>query len=308
MKNKSLILTSLLIFLLVLAFPAYAAVYTYDGLNRLKSVTYENGLQITYNYDAAGNVLSVSSTGIGNNNPEVGGITITPDLVPVNTSVSAYVYYTDPDAGDTHTAVWDWGDGTNTPGTVDEAGQKITGTHQYTTPGVYTVKAAVSDNGPATGEAVYQYVVVYDPEGGFVTGGGWINSPAGAYINEPALTGKAIFGFVSKYQKGANIPTGQTQFQFKTADLNFYSTSYDWLVVSGSKAQFKGTGTINGAGEYGFMLSAIDGDLKGEPDKFRIKIWDKATDIVVYDNQSGEEENADPSTLIGGGNIIIHKQ
>jgi YD repeat-containing protein len=94
MKNKSLILTSLLIFLLVLAFPAYAAVYTYDGLNRLKSVTYENGLQITYNYDAAGNVLSVSSTGIGNNNPEVGGITITPDLVPVNTSVSAYVYYT----------------------------------------------------------------------------------------------------------------------------------------------------------------------------------------------------------------------
>lgn len=53
--------------------------------------------------------------------------------------------------------------------------------------------------------------------------------------------------------------------------------SYDWLVVAGSKAQFKGTGTINGAGNYGFLLIAID----GTPDRFRMKIWDKATDYVI---------------------------
>ena len=41
--------------------------------------------------------------------------------------------------------------------------------------------------------------VVYDPSAGFVTGGGWIDSPEGAYIPDPSLTGKANFGFVSKY-------------------------------------------------------------------------------------------------------------
>ena len=73
--------------------------------------------------------------------------------------------------------------------------------------------------------------------------------------------GKATFGFVAKYQKGATVPTGNTEFQFKAGNLNFKSTSYDWLVVdlSYAKAQFKGFGTINGAGNYGFMIWAGDG-------------------------------------------------
>src|SRR5687767_6200253 len=120
-----------------------------------------------------------------------------------------------------------------------------------------------------------EYVVIYDPNGGFVTGGGWINSPAGAYTANPSLTGKAHFGFVSKYQKGASKLTGETEFQFRVVNFNFHSTSYDWLVVAGSKAQYKGTGTINGTGEYGFLLTATDGSLSsgGGADKFRIKIW-----------------------------------
>jgi hypothetical protein len=38
---------------------------------------------------------------------------------------------------------------------------------------------------------------------------------------------------------------------------------YDWLVVGGAKAQYKGTGTINGAGNYGFLLTATGGALPG---------------------------------------------
>src|SRR5205814_1739871 len=67
--------------------------------------------------------------------------------------------------------------------------------------------------------------------------------------------------------------------------LAFHSTSYDWLVVAGSKVQFKGSGAINGAGDYGFMLTAVDGDLKGGDDTFRMRIWDTATGVVIYDNQ-----------------------
>ena len=42
-------------------------------------------------------------------------------------------------------------------------------------------------------------------------------------------------------------------------------------------------------------------------DLFRIKIWDKGTDQVVYDNQVTAAEDVDPTTPIGGGNILIHK-
>ena len=76
-------------------------------------------------------------------------------------------------------------------------------------------------------------------------------------------SGKANFGFVSKYQKGANIPTGETEFDYKAGSLNFHSETYDWLVVAGAKAQYKGVGKINGAGNYGFLLTAIDGQVGG---------------------------------------------
>jgi hypothetical protein len=50
-------------------------------------------------------------------------------------------------------------------------------------------------------------------------------------------------------------------------------------VVSGAKAQYKGTGTVNGQPGYGFLLTATDGQLQGGGgvDKFRIKIWDQGT-------------------------------
>jgi len=151
---------------------------------------------------------------------------------------------------------------------------------------------------------------VYDPAGGFVTGGGWIDSPEGAYTANESFTGKASFGFVSKYQKGKNIPSGNTQFQFKAGDLNFHSTSYEWLVIAGHKAQFKGEGTINGIGNYGFLLFSTDAELtpSTDDDLFRIKIWDKnLADAVVYDNEIGSDEDADPTTIIQGGSIVIHE-
>jgi len=90
--------------------------------------------------------------------------------------------------------------------------------------------------------------------------------------------------------------------------MNFHSNVYDWLVISGARAQFKGTGTINDAGEYGFLLTAIDGQINGGGgvDKFRIKIWDKVTGTIMYDNQTGVAETADPTTALAGGSIVIN--
>jgi hypothetical protein len=117
----------------------------------------------------------------------------------------------------------------------------------------------------------------------------------------PDLTGKANFGFVSKYKKGATEPTGQTEFVFNAGGLNFHSSSYDWLVVTGSDyAKFKGAGTIKDVpGEFKFMIWARDNGNAG--DTFTIKIWDEdelGNETIVYENPQDQ--------VIEGGSIIVH--
>ena len=114
--------------------------------------------------------------------------------------------------------------------------------------------------------------------------------------------GKASFGFVSKYNKKTEVAEGNTEFVFKAADLNFHSTSYDWLLVTGSNyAKFKGIGTINGEGSYKFQLWAGDGTGSDGADTFRIKIWEEdgaGSENVIYDNGMDQ--------AIGGGSIVVH--
>jgi hypothetical protein len=79
--------------------------------------------------------------------------------------------------------------------------------------------------------------------------------------------------------------------------MNFKSTSYDWLVATGSNySKYKGIGTINGAEVYMFQIWAGD----GTPDTFRIKICAETGGIetVVYDNGMDQP--------IGGGSIVAH--
>ena len=250
--------------------------------------------------------------------PSVDIVEFVDPVYAVGSEVTVTTLIGDPGIPDTFTVEWVI---TNSGGTVVTATQTgVTNglpTNQVDTvlsfdePGVYRAAVTVTDDdGGAKTALMEAMIVIYDPSGGFVTGGGFIDSVAGAYAADPTLSGRASFGFVSKYKRGANTPTGQTQFQFKMADLNFHSGSYQWLVVAGPRAKFKGTGTINGQGAYGFMLTAIDGDQNGGGgiDKFRIKIWDEQTDETVYDNQLGDGEDAQLTTAISAGSIVVHKE
>ena len=244
------------------------------------------------------------------NLPPLGGFLVEPPdgVMPLN-AIESTLIFTDPGVLDTAlTYSWVWGDDKTSTCeksegcSIDFNAGNIIGTHAYEEPGVYTVQLTVSEGDvPIALSIIYEYLIAYDPSAGFVTGGGWIMSPVGACQFEACTndtTGKATFGFVSKYKKGAATPTGQTQFQFKTGNLNFHSDSYEWLVVAGPNAKYKGVGTINGGGNYGFMLTAQD----GSPDTFRIKIWDKDNgDVVVYDNQMGDSDDS------YAGSIVVHK-
>jgi len=211
---------------------------------------------------------------------------------------------------DTHTALWDWVDGSTSAGSVTETDGAGTaaGSHTYLSPGIYTVGVSVTDDDGGSADSAFDYIVIYDPEGGFVTGGGWFQSPQGAYTLDLSLAGRASFGFVSRYQNGASVPTGVTEFQFRVAGLSFHSEEYEWLVVAGARAQFKGVGTINGEGEYGFMITAVDEAISGggDEDRLRIKIWLRSTGQVVYDNQLGSGDGDPPMIPLEAGSIVIH--
>jgi PKD domain-containing protein len=256
----------------------------------------------------------IATVTINNVAPVIASVTGPISPIALGNSATLTANFADPGSLDTHTCNFSWDDGpadANLPAAGLGNGS-CTAMHTYAAAGIYTVMAAVTDKDGDGAISKFEFVVVYDPTGGFVTGGGWINSPAGAYMPNRSLTGKANFGFVSKYQKGSNVPAGETEFQFQVASFNFHSEVYQWLVVSGAKAQYKGTGTINGKGNYGFLLTATDGAINGGGgvDKFRIKIWDiNNSGAVVYDNVFGASDDIDSANplAISGGSIVIHK-
>jgi ELWxxDGT repeat protein len=224
--------------------------------------------------------------------------------------------FADPGTLDTHTFQWVITSDSLAapiviPGTLPQGARSISSAFRPTAAGVYHVKLVVTDDDGGTGSADTAYgddasFVVYDRSAGFVTGGGWIDSPAGAYAADPALTGKVTFGFESKYHKGATLPTGNTEFQLKLANLNFKWTDFDWLVVAGDQARLRGSGTINGRGDYAFLLTAIDGG-RTAPDQLRIRIWDQDTGATLYDNGMGKPDDAPGATApLGGGSIVLH--
>lgn len=258
-----------------------------------------------FGVDAASNQSSVQySWTIDTVAPSLSTLDTLPNPSPINTAVSL-------------SATWAGANGAsyNVDGGGFTAMTLSNGTFAaslgaFTQAGVHDVCVRGTDGAGNVSGSACVLLAVFDPAAGFATGGGWIDSPAGAVVADASLTGKATFGFVSRYQKGATVPTGRTDFQFQTANLAFHSTAYEWLVISGARAQYKGSGTINGGGDYGFLLTAIDGAVLGggARDRLRVKIWERATGAIVYDNQqSGDvSDTAEPATVVGGGNIVIH--
>jgi PKD repeat protein len=248
--------------------------------------------------------------------PELGPITSDPadGVVAVGNPVDFAAAFTDPNAGGgPFSAAWDWGDSSNT--FQNNVPNPVEASHAYAQAGLYAVELTLTDDSSGlSDEGTYEFVVVYDPSDGFVTGAGWINSPAGAFCPAPSLTGKANFAFVSKYTTGKQVPTGNTQFQFNAAGLNLSSEEYNWLVVTGGhSAIFKGVGTINGqlasTGEpYKFIVWAGD----DEPDTFRVRIWyedSSNNEFVLYDNVDLLCDGVDdggPNQPISAGSIVVH--
>jgi len=83
--------------------------------------------------------------------------------------------------------------------------------------------------------------------------------------------------------------------------------NFDYLSVAGYKAVFSGSGKIiGGISGVNFIMYVIDGALDGTGiDKVRLKIYNKNTNEIYYDNERGKSDAADPTTPVGLNSTVI---
>jgi PKD repeat protein len=175
--------------------------------------------------------------------PRVSPVRKSSKLISLGEAVTVSADFTDFGIKDTHTAVWDWGDGTTTAGDVTEANGSgtATGSHVYNTVGVYNITLTVTDN---------------DGESGV-----WFDDPVGVYAAtiqagaiQPVVTetgrislsisgrGTAGQGGVLQVEKpaGATVrraffaaaTTGFRQYLLRPGDVTLKGVEPSWGVVA----------------------------------------------------------------------------
>lgn len=191
---------------------------------------------------------------VANLAPVITSATSLADTHDIDEGLDVGVTFTDPGVFDTHTATFNWGDGSSSPGQIAEAdGSGVaTASHMYADPGFYAVSVTVRDDDGALDTVNLGQIFVFDPDD-FVTGGGWIASPGPASSLGP---GKATFGFVARYSRSGAV-SGNLQFQLHKG-LNFHATTMDFLFIDDGIAVFEGSGRVNGQSGYEFRVVATD--------------------------------------------------
>jgi YVTN family beta-propeller protein len=257
---------------------------------------------------------------VNNIAPVAGNISVSPsNPVAISTAVKASATFTDPGTIDTHTAVFTWGDGSKSNGTVTETNGSgsVTGSHTYTTLGNYLVSLTVTDNGGLSGASQISLVVV--PKSG-LSGANLTNvNYSGANLSGQNLSGSNLSGanLSNANLTGANLSganasgssfqlanlTGANMSGMNASKVNFQQANLTGVNLSGanlSSANFQGA-TLTKAVLTGANLSSVNftgTNLNGA------KLTGASTSGIVWSNTvcpDNTNSNNDGGTCKGHG-------
>jgi PKD repeat protein len=255
--------------------------------------TFTVTVTVTDSYGAAS--TATRTVTVSNAAPAITAITTPAVASSVGAAVSATVTFTDAGPGDTHDAVVEWGDGQRA--TVN-AGTALAASavHAYTSAGIYTVTVTVSDDDGGSVQARSSILVVYDAAAGALNGSGWIPG---------ATSGKTSFAIDVRYG-GGTTPAGTFSLAAPALALTVTGTAFDWLVVEGTTATVRGTGTTSTGATVAYQVTARDGKSDSEKDRIRFRVWDPSTGVVLYESEPGASDFAAPTTTLNG-NLSVHQ-
>lgn len=126
-------------------------------------------------------------------------------------------------------------------------------------------------------------------------------------MNDGSISGRAHFRMNARINKSGELK-GRTTFSFNNGNIDFQSSSYSRIMVSGNTANVSGIGTVNSIGEYEFYISFVDkiSTVRNRvTDKYRLQIVNSSTQEVVYDNQMGDSGEVKATHPITNGNILV---
>ena len=236
---------------------------------------YSNIREIQVQRDGEPTLVEPTASFTASPNPAQPGQTVTFDA---SASADQDTAGCDPSTDSQHCIVsyfWSFGDSTTQTTTTP------TTTHAYAVAGTYRVALTVTDNDDQTASTERIVEVADAPETLELkaTGGGWI-----------AASGKkAHFGFEAE-RTGSSAATGHLTYEDKAASLKVLSESITSLTVSGNRATFTGTCSVDKVPGFTFTVEVVDNGESGSSDTFRIRL------------SNGYER----SGTLGGGNIQVH--
>lgn len=287
--------------------------------------------------DAAGGVSSCQTiVTVTNESPTITSVTPSTSSLYANFPVSLSVAYTDNNIAN---ATIDWGDGSAIQ-TVDAPSAVFDVAHTYVNSGLYSVTITMTDECEVS-KFVYHSIIVMDNLRGKVSGGGWFDSPEGAYIMKLRAAGKATFAFAASNTSKKDRPEGYVVFNFNEGNMKFRSTHMEWMHVEEETAIMQAAGRLNGKQGYQILISVVDeeqdededdrndeapgrkgrdnkgkekkkdkddnkGKGKKKLDLIRVRITDPAGE-VIYDTQHSAADAALATTALGGGSIKVKK-
>lgn len=268
----------------------------------------------------AGQILASTDAGLVLLTPQA--VSSAPVVAPIEANATVAIgealvvsaNFTDPDAIDTFTAQWDWGDGNQSAPdqlAFSNGSGKVTGSHVFTTAGVHQVTLTLTDSA-SNSVTTSREVVVFDPSGSSVSGTGLFPSPVGADLQDPSRGGVAVFALTARYPRAGRPPSGLLTFNVVGSRVNLIAVDFDWLAVYGSRAQVRGSGLLNGKRGYQFAVTAIDGPAQPgqKTDRLRVRIWSVSADgaeQTVYDNQIDPNQVGSDleGSIVSSGNLRV---
>jgi Ca2+-binding RTX toxin-like protein len=197
--------------------------------------------------------------------------------VAAGVSTSVAVTFTDPGSDDTHTAVIDWGDG-SADTTIDPAVSGFTRSHTFTTTGVHTVQACVSDDDDTVCDTMT-----------ITVGPATTLTIADASVTEPD-SGTASMAFTIT---ASPTPTAPVTVVAKTVNGSATAPS-DYTALPGQTVSFS-------AGQATRTVTVkIVGDLLREPNEsFTVSLSDPVGATIADDSGLGRIRNNDDCTILG---------
>jgi hypothetical protein len=275
--------------------------------------------------------------------PVLGDIIAPSGLIQAGTSLDFSAPFTYPGILDTHTGVWNWGDGTTSPAVIAETNGSgaASGAHTYTKAGLYPVTLTVTDNDGAADTKVYQFVYVFTPnpvsDNSTASSGGEV--PPSRNEMPPSGTGGLIetpnnvvsYGSYVRCNGIFNVPAGALLAAPAASGLSPLSLLLEYkkgsVVPSGTVKFTLKTGALSyfakkvsflaiGQNNIYFIASgqinkAGDFQCFGVLNKnesgqayVRLQITDLASGAVVFDTQPGATSDADATAPFTKKNVL----